>query len=277
MPAARHWEYEAARQHRRDCLLRLALHSWRAAAEATASHLTGFWAVWQVEAPLRRALLGWRQAAAAARAERELQGMADVHCERRLQQLGLGALASNAAGRHLDGRVHCPVQQEPQRRLCSEVTPQALHHAAAAQQHWAPVAVRQQQQQQACLAKQQSSQVVQGASASPQQQQQRPIRTTVSVVISRSRTTQGDQQEQQAPAGSSSSCTSASQGTPGAMTDWRAAADFWRQRHASFATALGQQHEPAAASAPAAAAVRPQTVATLSELRAQWQQGRSRH
>lgn len=273
VPAARHWEYEAARQHRREHLLRLALHSWRAAAEATAGRLAGFWAMWQVEAPLRRALLGWRQAAAAGRADRALEGMAEVHCERRLQRLGLEALASNAAS----CRAACApggaeqqqqqIQQQKQRRQHSSLVPRASHSVGGAQPPRAPAAAW--QQPHACVPMQQASEVSQFPSASQQQQQQQPIRTTI--VISHSRGTRSDQQEQQAPAYAASgcSCASSSQGGHDAMTDWRAAANFWRQRHASFASALGQPHVLQPAAAPAA--VRPATVATLSELRAQWQ------
>jgi hypothetical protein len=276
--SARHWEYEAARQHRRDRLLRLALHAWRTAAEATADHLAGFWAVWQVEAPLRRALLGWHQAVAAARADRVMEGMAEVHCERRLQRLGLQAFASNAAG----GSSACSpgsaaLEQQQQRQMRqrqhSLTVPQASRHAAvAALPHRPPAAGRQQQQQVACLETQLSRQATQGLSAS--QRQQQSSRTTI--VISRSRTTragQQGQQEQQAPAQASNGCSSASasQGAHDALTDWRAAADFWRHRHATFAWALGQQHVAEPVAVQAAATVRPQTAATLSELRAQWQ------
>lgn len=242
-PAARHWEYEAARQHRRARLLRLALHSWRTAAEVTAGRLAGFWAVWRVEAPLRRALVGWRQAAAAARAERALEGMADVHHERRLQTLGLAALGANAAA----ARPAAGPGGAVQRRQAST----------------------QQQQQQ------HSMQPVQQQNAAQQQQQQQPaMRTTI--VISRSRHNgPAVQQEQRAPvpAASGGSCASAAPSMLDAVADWREAADFWRQRHAAFASGLGQQLGQQAVAGSAAAAVRPQTVATLAELRAQWQQG----
>lgn len=245
-PAARHWEYEAARQHRRNYLLRQALHSWRAAAEVTAGRLAGFWAVWQVEAPLRRALVGWRRAAAAARAERMLEGMADVHHERRLQGVGLTALGAHAAAARSAGSPGETVQWR-------QPWTQQQHSMQPVQQQYATQPPPPQQQQLS--------------------QQQPLVRTTI--VISRNRQNGPVvQQEQRAPvpAASGGSCAAA-QGMLDAVTDWRAAADFWRQRHAAFASGLGQQLGQEAAAGPDAAAVRPQTVATLAKLRAQWQQG----
>lgn len=253
-PAARHFEYEAARQQRRDLLLRLALSAWRAAAEETSGRLAAFWLRWHVQAPMRRALHAWRVVAAEQRSERALSGMAEVHRERQLLQTGLAAFAGNTpqAGCSPSGRRGSELRLSPSR-------PAAPH-------------VGRQQQQQG-----------KRHPAQQQHQHQQPlpaVRTRTTITISHGRAASPGQ-EQRAPAvalaqpaGSSGSSCSAAAGSSmlATVSDWRAAADYWRQRHESFAGQQQQQRHVIAQEVAQPAAVGPHTAATLQELRVRWHQ-----
>lgn len=234
----------------------MALAAWRASAEATAGQLATFWLRWQVQATLRQALRGWHTAAAAQRSERELAGMADCHRERQLLQQGLEAFAGNAAqaDRQQQSPNHTATQPQvwqQQQQLPSRLAPQ---HPQQQQQ--------QQQQSRGRPVPQQPPQLV-------QHQQPLLTRTRTTIIISHGRgSSAGQEQQPPAPAVSGSSCAAA-QSMLTAVSDWRAAADYWRQRHGTFAA---QQQQQSVQPLQQAAAVGPQTAATLLELRAQWQQ-----
>ena len=239
-PAARHCEYEAARQQKRNTLQRTALAALRAAAEETAGRLAGFWLRWQVQAVLRHGLHAWRTAVAEQRSNRELSGMAAVHRERHLLSAGLAAFAGNAATAGAG---------------CSPGPSQQPHGSQG--RGGQPLPVR--YEPSFMPARRQPA----GPQQQQQQRQQAPPSTRATIVI-RHRLSAG-QQEQRPPAApaasGSSSCASHS------MPDWRAAADYWRRRHETLA-----QQQQQAAPAPSVVPVGTHTAITLQELRQQWQQ-----
>ena len=242
--AARHWRYEAARQVRRDQLLRTALAAWREAAEDTAGTLASFWARWQVQAVQSRALLAWRQVAAAQRSARELQGMADVHRTRQLKAAGLAAFAGATAAARTA-------------RECSASPPFDAHAGPRTQQR-AQQHVQQQQRQQ--------QQRLPAPPSAPQAQQAQPrgFTTRTTIIISQPAS---QCPAQLAVAASASSCAGAS----GSTTNWRAAAAYWQERHARLAQQPPLAQQQAVAVHPPAG-VGPHTATTLSELRMRWAQ-----
>ncbi|KAL4458778.1 hypothetical protein ABPG75_013643 [Micractinium tetrahymenae] len=252
--SARHWAYEAARRQRHHCLLRAALSAWRADTEATAEQLARFWLRWQAQAPLRCALLGWRWAVQARHEQRVLCGMAAVHRERRLLQAGLRAFfeavhAARAAGSAGRGRSSAGSLTSAGYLACS-----SAGHSGVPQQHW--------------QAGRHTVDVFVGSMPAEQQRQHQHQQhgphgggTTTTVTVSRGpRHWRG--QEQVPPAGAASSrmpgaatasnCSTAAsagpvaaaaQGMLEAVSSWRAAADFWRQRHASYSQQQSQQRQ----------------------------------
>lgn len=269
-PADRHWDYEAARDQRRALLLRCSLAAWRAAAEDTAGLLARFWLRWQVQAPLRRVLLAWRAAATAAHQDRVLGSAAEVHRERRLQQQGLAAFAAQAASSRA--------------RSSAGAGASSLH------------SILQQPARRQPASKRQLGTAVAGPGTRPREREGGECSGcggggfTATILISQGHCNAelpatAQQQEQVAPgaaaaashvtAADGSRCLAA-QGVGSGGTDWRAAASYWRQRHASYSlqqqpglsTASGgqqqQQQQPVC--------VHPGTVAALAELRAEWRQ-----
>ncbi|EFN53243.1 hypothetical protein CHLNCDRAFT_137152 [Chlorella variabilis] len=266
----RHWDYEAARDQRRALLLRCSLAAWRAAAEDTAGLLARFWLRWQVQAPLRRVLLAWRAAATAAHQDRVLGSAAEVHRERRLQQQGLAAFAAQAASSRA--------------RSSAGAGASSLH------------SILQQPARRQPASKRQLGTAVAGPGTRPREREGGECSGcggggfTATILISQGHCNAelpatAQQQEQVAPgaaaaashvtAADGSRCLAA-QGVGSGGTDWRAAASYWRQRHASYSlqqqpglsTASGgqqqQQQQPVC--------VHPGTVAALAELRAEWRQ-----
>ena len=200
--------------------------------------LAHFWLRWQVQAPLRQALLAWRQLAAARHEERVLCSMAGIHRERHLQQLGLAAFVANAAAPRL---------------ASAQRAAEAAAAAAARTGRQRTQAGRQQQQQQ--------RQPLDAGSTG------RGLMATIVISHGRAASVAAElEQEGQLPppaaAASSSSCAAA------VVSDWRAAADYWRQRHQSYA----HQEPHQLAGLQQSALAGPQTGATRAELRAEWQQ-----
>ena len=235
--------------------MRSALSAWRASAEETAERLAAFWLRWQVQAPLHRTLRAWRAVAAEQRSERALSGMAQVHRERQLLQSGLAAFAGNAsqAGGTANGRRDAVLQRSPR-------SPAGQQPVRLQQQHEARHHAQQQQQQ--------------------QRQQPAAVRTRTTITVSHGRAASAGQEQrapaavaQARPAASGGSCAAEAESSVlAAVSDWRAAADYWRQRHERFAAAQQQQQQHAPAQPLQPAAVGPHTAATLQELRVRWQQ-----
>jgi hypothetical protein len=200
--------------------------------------LAQFWLRWQVQAPLRQALLAWRQLAAARHDERVLGGMADIHRERRLQQLGLAAFAANAAAPRLASAQHAAEAAA----ASDSHTPGRRHTQAGHQQ-------------------QQHRRQPQDAGSTD-----RGLAATIVITHSRAASPAAERQQLTpgpATAGSNSSCAAA------VVSDWRAAADYWRQRHQIYADQQQPQHL-AGMQQPVLAG--PPTATTRVELHAQWQQ-----
>ena len=247
-PAARHWAYEAARRQWHRCLLRAAMRALRAATEATAEQLAHFWLRWQAQAPLRRALLGWHWAVQARHEQRVRCGIADVHRERRLLQTALAAFAAADLAPQAALSGACGSERAGPAALCSVSSTGGgcVQHPRQASQCTVDVVV--------------SSRRVDWQRQ--QQQQQQRFRhgggATTTVTISRE-PRQWSEQEQVPPAASACSCpaaatrtscsaangaasvAAAAQGMLEAVSSWRAAADFWRQRHASLSQQQLQQ------------------------------------
>lgn len=189
--------------------------------------------------------MAWHQAAEERHEERVLNGMADVHYERQLQQRGLAAFAASAEA----ARLTCP------RQLQNGLQQQALSHQLAAARgpggHMSQPAGLHQRQ------------LTAGNGGS---------RAVTTIIISRRGVAAPEEQEQVPPpqvaAPSHSSCTGAAEGMVEAVSNWRAAADYWRQRQQSYS----QQQQPPAAAAQGTCAVGRHTAATLAELQVAWQQ-----
>ncbi len=155
----------------------------------------------------RRCLEAWRQAAGSRHERRVLYSMADVHRERKLLQLGLSAFAANIRG----------MQAASPRQ-----------HSGLGSAHPAVPAALQQWRQQ-------------------QKRQQASHSTTVIISRGHSAGVAGQQQQWASPqraAGSTGGCASlaaAAQGVAAsvgeAVTNWRAAANYWRQRQQSYTSA----------------------------------------
>eukprot|EP00887_Chlorella_sp_A99_P006536 scaffold3.g6536.t1 len=284
----RHWGCEAARHHRRRWLLRQALRAWRGAVDETAYTLSRFWMRWQVNAPLRRALLGWRAAARCLRhaaqqqaladaarrvalqrralaalwqgtqlqrEERVGEGMADVHRDRQLERKAWLVLRANAAAAAGAARSVRPVRQPAGGGRAARGAGPA---AATAQQ-------RGRSQEGGGAQPMESTTVICYARTlprptGPEQQQQRAPH------LQQHRPPPQQRQPQQPLAAPPLPAASGSLSV--AIQGWQDAAARWRARQQVYEAARRGPGPPPAQ--PAAAAADPHAAACLGRLRSQW-------